>query len=138
MTNRYSKLDQKWRIQRILFSIKYSNLVKNLMAFTTTKQTLLERNPTFTGNSPKNFKGNRKQLSNRLNTKTCQLIFPRQTHTNCVAEILNIPETEIKDTDALVTNQQGICLYVQTADCVPILLFDPMGKVIGAVHAGWQ
>jgi hypothetical protein len=67
-----------------------------------------------------------------------QLVFPRQTHTNCVAEILDIPETEIKETDALVTNKTGICLCVQTADCVPILLFDPANNVIAAVHAGWR
>lgn len=109
-----------------------------IIAFTTTKQTLDETKPRFTGDSSEIFKKNRKLLSTKLNIKSSQLIFPRQTHTNCVAEILDIPETEIEDTDALVTNQPGICLCVQTADCVPILLFDPIKKVIAAVHAGWR
>jgi YfiH family protein len=77
-------------------------------------------------------------LAEKLMIKPDQLVFPRQTHTNCVAEIADIPVSEIKETDALVTNKTGICLCVQTADCVPILLFDPVKNVIAAVHAGWR
>lgn len=47
-------------------------------------------------------------------------------------------ESRIPDTDALVTNLPGICLTVLSADCVPILLFDPEKEVIAAVHAGWR
>jgi len=36
------------------------------------------------------------------------------------------------------TNEPGLFLCVQTADCVPILLFDPEKKVVAAVHAGWR
>ncbi len=41
-------------------------------------------------------------------------------------------------TDALVTNIPGICLLVLTADCVPVLLYDPLKGVVAAVHAGWR
>ena len=40
--------------------------------------------------------------------------------------------------DAIVTNQPGVILAVQTADCVPVLIFDPKQRVIAAVHAGWR
>lgn len=40
--------------------------------------------------------------------------------------------------DALVTNRPGIALSVRTADCVPILIWDQIGRAIGAVHAGWR
>ncbi len=40
--------------------------------------------------------------------------------------------------DGLVTNQPKIMLGVKTADCLPILFYDPETKVIGAVHAGWK
>jgi polyphenol oxidase len=111
---------------------------ENVVAFTSTKQTFDILNPRFTGDSADIFEYNRVLLAEKLMIKPEQLVFPRQTHTNCVAEISNIPENEIKETDALVTNQTGICLCVQTADCVPILLFDPMNNVIAAVHAGWR
>jgi YfiH family protein len=40
--------------------------------------------------------------------------------------------------DAVITAQQGIGLGIKTADCVPIMILDPVRKVIGAVHAGWR
>lgn len=40
--------------------------------------------------------------------------------------------------DALITNQPGVLLTVYTADCVPILFFDPARKAIAAIHAGWR
>ncbi len=109
-----------------------------IIVFTTTKQTFDIKNIRFTGDSTETTEDNKRQLAARLGVHSNQLIFPRQTHTNCVAEILDIPETELKETDALITNQPGICLCIQTADCVPILLFDPAKKVVAAVHAGWR
>ena len=111
---------------------------KNLQVFTTTKESLDEVNPRFTGDSIDIFENSRKELAAKLGMQPNQLVFPRQMHTNCVAEISEIPSFEIEETDALITNQTGICLCVQTADCVPILLFDPVKKVIAAVHAGWR
>lgn len=40
--------------------------------------------------------------------------------------------------DALVTNQPGVIVTVRTADCVPVLLHDPVQRVVAAVHAGWR
>lgn len=111
---------------------------ENLVVFTTTKQSLSTINPRFTGNSANIFEKSRIQLAEKLGVETGQLIFPRQTHTNNVVEILEIPITEINETDGLLSNKKAICLCVQTADCVPVLLFDPVKNVIAAVHAGWR
>lgn len=40
--------------------------------------------------------------------------------------------------DALVTKRSGVVLTISTADCVPLLFFDPQRRVIGAAHAGWR
>src|SRR5690554_4032444 len=99
---------------------------ENVIAFSTAKNTFPEnRAPHFTRERTTIFQKNRETLASLLNISVNQLVFPRQTHTNCVAEISKIPEQELKETDATITNQSGICLCVQTADCVPILLFDP-------------
>lgn len=111
---------------------------KNLVAFTSTKQSFPTEKTRFTGDSPEIYSLSRKLLAQKLGIEVTQLVFPRQTHTSCVAEIAEIPECELKDTDALVTNQRGICICVQTADCVPVLLFDPEKSVVAAVHAGWR
>lgn len=111
---------------------------KNIVAFTSTKQSFDSEKTRFTGDSPEIYTINREQLAKKLGIEVSQLVFPRQTHSDCVAEIDGIPDCEITETDALVTNLKGICICVQTADCVPILLFDPEKVVIAAVHAGWR
>jgi polyphenol oxidase len=40
--------------------------------------------------------------------------------------------------DALMTDVSGLALVVSTADCLPILLHDPIRRVVAAVHAGWR
>ncbi len=40
--------------------------------------------------------------------------------------------------DAVLTAVRGTAIGIKTADCVPVLLVDPVRKVIGAVHAGWR
>lgn len=40
--------------------------------------------------------------------------------------------------DALVTDQPGLMVTVRTADCVPVLLHDPVRRVVAAIHAGWR
>ena len=44
----------------------------------------------------------------------------------------------IAKTDALVTTAPGIALVVMVADCVPIVLYDPVAHVLACVHAGWR
>jgi polyphenol oxidase len=40
--------------------------------------------------------------------------------------------------DALITGLPGITLLIRVADCVPIMLFDPVRRVVAVVHAGWK
>jgi len=47
-------------------------------------------------------------------------------------------EDAIENCDALITNLPNVMLTILTADCVPILLFDPVEKVVAAAHAGWK
>lgn len=105
----------------------------NLLAFTTTKSTLIIDKVRFS-DAPEN----KVKLAETLTINPQNLVFPKQTHTNCVVDISEVLENVFDDTDALVTNKPGLCICVQTADCVPILLFDPIKKVVSAIHAGWR
>lgn len=40
--------------------------------------------------------------------------------------------------DAMYTVKEGICLGIYTADCVPVILYEPKCNVIAAIHAGWR
>ncbi len=65
---------------------------------------------------------------------TCTTI--RQIHSD---RVLEATEPGIAgEGDALITNQAGLFVSIRTADCVPILLADPVNRVAGAVHAGWR
>ncbi len=44
----------------------------------------------------------------------------------------------VREADGLVTAQTGCLLAVQAADCVPVLLVDPVRRAVGAFHAGWR
>ena len=48
------------------------------------------------------------------------------------------PELPFTQADGILTDNPQVTLFMRFADCVPILLFDPVKKVIGIVHAGWQ
>ena len=39
--------------------------------------------------------------------------------------------------DAMITDQTGLMLCVHTADCVPVVLLDPVKRVAGIAHSGW-
>lgn len=40
--------------------------------------------------------------------------------------------------DGLVTNEKGLYLFLLVADCLPIILYDPIKSALGLVHAGWK
>lgn len=93
-----------------------------------------------------NVIANRNTLCAALEINPDRLIFPKQTHTaSCktiTAEFFNLDKEEKKhflnETDAVITNLKGVCVAIKTADCVPVLLYDPKRKVVAAVHAGWR
>jgi len=44
----------------------------------------------------------------------------------------------IPATDALITDAPGVALMLRFADCLPVLLYDPVRRAIGLAHAGWK
>ncbi|HEU5379634.1 MAG TPA: peptidoglycan editing factor PgeF [Ktedonobacteraceae bacterium] len=40
--------------------------------------------------------------------------------------------------DAIITRKRGVALTMSTADCVPLLFYDPVTEAIGVAHAGWR
>lgn len=123
-----------------VFKFESFKKYKNITHFVTTKEGwALGNKPRFTGDHEVDYSGFRNELAVSCESQPAQFIFPRQTHSDHVAVATSgITSTTISDTDALITNQPGLFVCVQTADCVPILLFDPEKKVVAAVHAGWR
>ncbi len=78
------------------------------------------------------------------NIDTKNLVLSQQTHTNnviCVTKEdcgTGITKPSFKDVDGLITNQSGVALVTQYADCTPLLFCDPIKNVIATSHAGWR
>jgi YfiH family protein len=92
------------------------------------------------GDDPQNVSKNRKRLAEELKITIDKLIFPEQVHGSNIRIINSHEEVEeeIPGTDGLITQVPNIYISVLTADCVPLLFYDPVNKVIGAAHAGWK
>ncbi len=123
-----------------VFKFESFKSYKNITHFITTREGWVSGSkPRFTGDRESEYAEFRKELVVSGEWETAQFVFPRQTHSDHVAvvrEANHVPA--IADTDALITNQPGLFVCVQTADCVPVLLYDPKKQVVAAVHAGWR
>lgn len=100
----------------------------------------------YSGDIPEHWNENRRELCRKMGFEPSQLIIPYQTHSTEIRHI-DPSYSKLSDenrksylygVDALITALPNICIGVTTADCVPLLFFDPVQKVIAAVHAGWR
>lgn len=82
---------------------------------------------------------NRRRFQSVLRADKYPLFTIKQFHSDVVHFVEAQPCNEdVAPADASITNQSGMLLAVQTADCVPILLVDSKKRVIAAIHAGWR
>ncbi len=100
----------------------------------------------YTGDDALRVLDARMQLCQQLDIDLDNLVMPRQTHSTHVKIIyrdfldaaIEEQDSAIEGVDALVTNLPGVCMGVNTADCVPIALADPTIGIIAIAHAGWR
>jgi len=88
------------------------------------------------GDDPAAVAANRGRLRAELGVP---VVFLAQVHGTRVATLEAVPRAGAPDlaaTDAVVTALPGVGLAVLVADCVPVLLADPVAGVVGAAHAG--
>jgi hypothetical protein len=90
------------------------------------------------GDEPERVAENRRRMAKALGVET--LVFADQVHGDGVIQVDAAPEARWSagEGDALITDRPGLGLCAQTADCTPVLLFDPDRPAVGAVHAGWR
>ena len=87
------------------------------------------------GDDPAAVAANRDRLAGELG-RPPRLVWMTQVHGTGVAIVEDAEENPVADVDALVTATPGLVLCVLVADCVPVLLADPVAGVVAAVHAG--
>lgn len=89
---------------------------------------------------------NYKKLCKNINCTYTNLVKPNQSHTNIVKLVkskinndkpdFNLDEYNL--TDGLITNKSNLLLVTTNADCILLLFFDPVEKVVANVHSGWK
>ncbi|MFF1678916.1 peptidoglycan editing factor PgeF [Streptomyces sp. NPDC058256] len=90
------------------------------------------------GDDPAAVGTNRELAAKSLELDPARVVWMNQVHGKDVAEV-DGPWTDPRLTppvDGLVTATRGLALAVLTADCVPVLLADPVAGVVAAAHAG--
>jgi len=87
-----------------------------------------------------------KDLCDEIGINYINCIKPCQKHTNKVKNVVkkindNEPDfvmDEYEATDGVITNKSNLALSTTSADCILMLFFDPVEKVIANVHSGWR
>ena len=96
------------------------------------------------GDAPENVAENYRRFCAVLDLDETRMVLSHQVHETTVRPVtqadagkgLSLPRDYTAD--ALVTNELNLSLTVFSADCGVILLYDPISKCVGAVHAGWR
>lgn len=89
---------------------------------------------------------NRELLMQELHHELANCVFPDQNHTNHIYKVTKDDigkgafdhSSAIANCDALYTKERNLLIGVFSADCVPILIYDPTQNIIAAIHAGWR
>lgn len=133
--------------------LHYYDIAPNVTAFSSTRHGGVSEgnyasfnvNP-YSGDDPEHIAQNRKALCKLLHIKTDSLVMPHQVHGTGITQIgktffllsEDIRRNALEGIDALITNVPGICIGVSTADCIPIIIYDPEHHAAGVVHSGWR
>ena len=96
--------------------------------------------------SNKSSMENYKNLCELIGCNYINIVKPNQQHTNNVEIVLNkqkVNEPDIQvekyqNTDGLITNKKNMVLATTNADCILMIFFDPVKKVISNIHSGWK
>ena len=90
----------------------------------------------YVNDNPEHVVQNRALFCSHHGIEGERLFIPRQTH-SC-----NVKRAEmgvnLEETDGLICNMPGACIGVNTADCLPVLIYDPTHHATAAIHAGWR
>jgi YfiH family protein len=86
------------------------------------------------GDDPRAVAENRRRLAEGLQARP---VFLKQVHGWGVERITHVT-SDWTEADACWTDRRGVACTMMVADCLPVLLADRAGRVVGAAHCGWR
>ncbi len=92
------------------------------------------------GDTRENVIENRRRIFEALGIEVSSIFDVWQVHSDKVifSEKPRPLDQPHDKADAIVTNNPAVTLFMRFADCVPLMLFDPVHQVVGLIHAGWK
>ncbi len=96
------------------------------------------------GDEPEHVRKNYEILGSAVGFSPENTVFTRQVHSDLIRPVgkddrgSGLCRPVMEDCDALITAEPEVALTVFSADCTPVLLYDPVAQIIGAAHAGWR
>ena len=108
--------------------------------------TFASMNLSFTrGDDPEAVTENFRRICTAMGVDYRQVVVSAQTHTDTVYNVTRADcgrgvtrERGYTDIDGLITDEPGVVLCTQYADCVPLFFVDPVRRVVATSHAGWR
>lgn len=130
----HSKLLESAGFEKHCFTTKHGGVSEGYLAST---------NLSFSRECRENVLENYRRVTSAVGIDMDAMALTCQEHTDIVREIdksykncgFYISDTAV---DGYITNENGICLCVFVADCVPVLIADPVKRAVAAVHSGWR
>lgn len=94
----------------------------------------------YTGDSNEHIADCRKALGRHFGIEADNVVVPRQVHGTeiAVVDTFDFDRCTLEGIDAVISSSPGLIIGVNTADCIPIILWDEEIGIIAAIHAGWR
>lgn len=111
-----------------------SSLLNGLNHFFTTRESFIK---TKQADFEKKVQQNRKDICDFFEIQDENLIHPSQTHT-CNVEVAQPAKNDYPDTDALILANKEQAVFLNFADCTPLIFYDSENNIAAVSHAGWR
>ena len=121
------KRELSWTLEPDRFVL---NGIPGLVVFTTTRRLGMPAGPF----DPASLR----HLVEQLGLRPKAVIGMEQVHGDTVRVVTRSQDSVLPACDGIMTNRSCVALAVRSADCLPIVAFDPATGVLGVAHAGWR
>ncbi len=93
-----------------------------------------------------NVRENRRRFAAAIGVDESRVVCAQQVHGDRIGYVdesnagagYEAADTAVPGIDGMVTDRRGVALWLGFADCVPVLLHDPVRHAVGIAHAGWR
>ena len=112
-----------------------SDLIKRAEAFFTTRDICICDKGTRVNEDE--ITRNKKLIADYLGIESQNLVFPTQMHSTNIA-VASISQKDYPETDGLILTKPDLAIFLNFADCTPVILYDEKQNIGAVSHAGWR